>query len=185
MDDLRSVLFRKRVIYCNATTPDFPPDRLVQLNVAYWMMLIAGGYRDSTKLADSLWSGDLADEYAKIQVLKILTEALKTDKNNRLSKGVLGTIIDYTLLASSSRELDTKYQAVRCLIELTSYSATREAALRRLMFYMDGNQPLVRLAIVGRVRNMSSGLKKNRYVKAILKKAKIDNHYMVRKLATD
>lgn len=183
MDDLRSVLFRKRVIYCNATTPDFPPDRLVQLNVAYWMMLIAGGYRDSTKLADSLWSGDLADEYAKIQVLKILTEALKTDKNNRLSKGVLGTIIDYTLLASSSRELDTKYQAVRCLIELTSYSATREAALRRLMFYMDGNQPLVRLAIVGRVRNMSSGLKKNRYVKAIIAKAKIDNHYMVRKLA--
>lgn len=185
MDELRSVLLRKRVIYCNATTPDFPPDRLVQLNVAYWMMLIAGGYRDSTKLADSLWSGDLADEYAKIQVLKILTEALKTDKNNRLSKGVLGTIIDYTLLASSSRELDTKYQAVRCLIELTSYSTTREAAFRRLMFYMDSNQPLIRLAIVGRVRNVSSGLKKNRYVKAILKKAKIDNHYMVRKLATD
>lgn len=68
------------------------------------------------------------------------------------------------------------------MTEFASYSTTHVVTFRRIMLYVDGNQTLVRLAIVGRGRNVSGRLKKNCYVKAIMVKARTDNHYMVKKL---
>lgn len=168
--------------YSTAQKDYFSNASPVQLKCAYLLMLIAGGYKGNDELIDLLYSIGNDQEYVKIQCLDILTQALITDKKNKFTRGVLNTICNFVLLISNSRERDTKFYCVRCLIELSRYRYTSELALRRLMLFMDGSNAQVRLATVARVKK--SRFKDNPYVNAIMEKAKIDHHYQVRKLAT-
>lgn len=180
---LYTELLNNKDKYSAVEADRFLNDSSIQLRCAYLLMLIAGGYKGNDELIDVLYSIGNDQEYVKIQCLDILTQALRIDSKNKFTKSILNTICNFVLLVSNSHERDTKYYSVLCLVELTRYSSTSNTALRRLMVFMDGSNAQIRWATVARVRK--SRFKDNPYVEAIMAKAKVDHHYMVRKMAAE
>ena len=171
--------YEKKNELTEAESDFFFHDSPIQLQCAYIMLLTFGGYAGNDVLISILSSIGNEQEYVRIRCLEILTENLKIDNGGKLRKAVVNTISTFTLFSSGTHERDTKYNCVKCLIELTRYAETKDIALRQLMLFMDSGMAEIRLATVARVKD--SKFKHNPYVDAIMGKARVDHHYLVRK----
>jgi len=176
---LSRLLYEKKNELTEAESDFFFHDSPIQLQCAYIMLLTFGGYAGNDVLISILSSIGNEQEYVRIRCLEILTENLKIDNGGKLRKAVVNTISTFTLFSSGTHERDTKYNCVKCLIELTRYAETKDIALRQLMLFMDSGMAEIRLATVARVKD--SKFKHNPYVDAIMGKARVDHHYLVRK----
>ena len=180
---LSKTLEQKKNEYTEAESDLFFHDSPVQLQCAYTLLLVFGGHGSNDELISILSSIGNEQEYVRIRCLDILTEALKIDSGGKLRKAVVNTIGTFALFSSGSHERDVKYNCVKCLIELTRYKVTRDLALRQLMLLMDSGMAEIRLATVARIKD--SKLENNHYAAAIMGKARVDHHYLVRKAAEE
>ena len=104
----------------------------------------------------------------------------KADINN-LADEILLSMLHFALSAFGNKERDIRFLAVKCLIELTR-SKYKEVALKQLSLCMDGGSSDIKIAIISRIPKIQGDSVTKEY---IIQKAKVDNHYAVRQIASE
>ncbi len=129
-------------------------------------------------------SFSLATTMDDIDVISCLRYAykvlVKADINN-LADEILLSMLHFALSAFGNKERDIRFLAVKCLIELTR-SKYKEVALKQLSLCMDGGSSDIKIAIISRIPKIQGDSVTKEY---IIQKAKVDNHYAVRQIASE
>ena len=81
-------------------------------------------------------------------------------------------------------ERDVRFWAAKCLIQL-SYSTYKDIALQQLSNIMNSGNGELKIALISRIKEISLDDKNNEFVKFIINKGKVDNNFLVRRIALD
>ena len=121
------------------------------------------------------------DDRDIISCLDYIHNVLEKSDIENLPDELLLSILHIASFAFGNKECDIRFFAVKCLIELTR-SKYKEVALKQLSLCMDGGSSDIKIAIISRIPKIQGDSATKDH---IIQKAKVDNHYAVRQIATN
>lgn len=121
------------------------------------------------------------DDMDIISCLRYTHKVIEQTDVDKLPDEILLSILHIALAAFGNKERDIRFLAVKCLIELTR-SKYKEVALKQLSLCMDWGASDIKIAIISRITKIQDDSTTKEY---IIQKAKVDNHYVVRKIANE
>ena len=83
----------------------------------------------------------------------------------------------------NEEEIDIRFWATKCLIQLT-YSTYKKIALYQLTNIMNSGSSELKITIISRLKQISLD-DNDEFIEFIINKAKVDNNFLVRKIAID
>jgi len=122
-----------------------------------------------------------ADNYYILRTLKIIEKVLVKGKDKIEDDLFIKTMMYFSIMMSKHKERDIKFYAVKCLIALSNYEKCNEAIVIQLSKIMDSSIAEIKTTIVSRINKIHNISRE--YRDYILQKAKVDNNYLVRKIA--
>lgn len=130
---------------------------------------------------DYIMSFSQADNYYILRTLKIIEKVLVKGKDKIEDDYFIKTMMYFSIMMSKHKERDIKFYAVKCLIALSNYEKCNEAIIIQLSKIMDSSIADIKITIVSRINKIHNISQE--YRDYILQKAKVDNNYLVRKVA--
>ncbi len=131
---------------------------------------------------DKLYSVNTTDSFEIIQTLKVILSHLEDTDKKDVKDQTLLAFLSFCILMTQNSENEIKYNAIRCLVELTNYISVKRVALMQLSKVMDYGSQAEKIAVLSRVGKICSD--EDDYVVQIINKGKSDNNYLVRYIAT-
>ena len=102
---------------------------------------------------------------------------------SKISRNVLGVIINFLLSIGSERHKDAQYYAAKSLILLSQDTTYGSIILERLVHLMNVSVSDIKLSILNSINN--TAIHNSDIEDYILQKGRTDNHYLVRKIAEE
>lgn len=122
-------------------------------------------------------------DYDIIKLLQYINYILEEIDYSKIEDKFIKIILQYVSIMCNEKELDIRFWAVKCLIQLT-YSQYKLIALQQLVNIMNAGNSELKIAIISRLKQIS--LEDNsEFIEFIIDKAKVDNNFLVRKIAFD
>ena len=128
-----------------------------------------------------LFSTSQDDGFSAIMYLKTIHCCLDLGVKRKLEPTLLSALCYYCISMTNHKERDVRFNAVKGLICLTHFPEICNLALKQLSKTMDSGSYEIKTAIVARVSKMNDS--DDEYIEYILKKAKVDNNFLVRYVA--
>lgn len=177
--DLQKILVEKFTIFANGREDGFfNKSSNNNLNFAYQLLLMVLGQGGEDNILEYLLTLDRDNKYDIIDALRSIYNLLANSDINSFSESFLYGCTNYAIVMTSDTEIDVKFYAVKCLIEMTKYERLQKIILQRLSKIMDSGSYKIKIAIVSRIGKIQSVNKE--YIDYILKKALVDNNFLVR-----
>jgi len=151
------------------------------LRFAYDLLLLSFGQGNEEDDLGYLLTLDSDDTYGIIDALRLLYNLFSHSVESAFSENFLSGCANYAIIMSSANERDIKFYSVKCLIEMTKYENLQKIILQHLSKIMDNGTQIIKTTIVSRVKKIQS--KNSEYTDYILKKASVDNNFLVRLVA--
>lgn len=120
----------------------------------------------------------------KIRVLENIYYFLEEIDYDKVENKLVEILLQYASIMMNETERDIRFWATKCLIQL-SYSRYREIALQQLANIMNSGNGELKIALISRIKEISLDDKNNEFVKFIINKGKVDNNFLVRRIALD
>jgi hypothetical protein len=148
----------------------------------YRMMLFIFNKSYSQHLLQSIIDIHDMENYEIIYSLGDLYSILDGFDYNNADDLVITTLIALSSMLINHKEVDIRYCAIKCLIQLTN-SKYSSIILPKLSSVMDNGTTIIKASILGRVGKIVDI--NNTMKNYIIQKGRVDNNYLVRKIALD
>ena len=120
--------------------------------------------------------------FEKLEALKTIISIFKNDKNKGIDERVLLLFLQFTLATANDRNHDVRYYSAEALLYFLS-EENKHLILRTLSGMMDYDSAYIKNKIMDFSEKIKS-LDEESY-KFIKEKARVDNHYLIRKRALE
>ena len=167
------------ILIGNSVDP-FEKDSKQVLYFSFQMLLYVFDQSTPGKVINSILSITKMSDYEVVKCLKNLDVILKEFNFEDTSDQVIMSLIYLASVMTNHKELDIRFYATKCLIQLT-HSKYRHLVLPQLSSIMDTGTSMIKASIISRVKNISDN--DNSVRDYIIQKGKVDNNYLVRKVA--
>lgn len=154
-------------------------ETLLTLRYNFWMLDELYGQKKKSDLFQLITELSSQEDAEKIYALEAMQVMLQNDSFQIIDNQVAYAILQYTLGTSFDRNHNLRYRAVETLIEMYEKS-NAQIILRRLSQLMDYDSPHIKKTIIINIEKLKK-YDQNEYVSYIVRKAKIDSHYWIRK----
>lgn len=116
------------------------------------------------------------------RILEVITHFVECCVEKDLKNEVLNAIVYYSTYLLNSKYVEQQIIAIYSLINLSKFECVRELTINQISIFWDTANSEVKKVIVYNIEKISSN---DEFKKYLLGKAKLDNHYRVRELATE
>lgn len=120
----------------------------------------------------------------KIRILENIYYFLEEIDYDKVENKLIEILLQYASIMVNETERDVRFWAAKCLIQL-SYSTYKDIALQQLSNIMNSGNGELKIALISRIKEISLDDKNNEFVKFIINKGKVDNNFLVRRIALD
>ena len=148
---------------------------------AYELLLLIFDQGIEEEALEYLLTLDSDDNFSIIDALRLLCHLFINSEESVFSENFLSGCAHFAIMMSSTTERDTQFHSVKCLIEMTKYEKLQKIILQHLSRLMDSGTMAIKTTIASRVKKIKS--KNLEYTDYILKKASVDNNFLVRMAA--
>lgn len=152
------------------------------LYTTYQIMLFVFNKYSKEKVINSIMNISNLTSYGIIRCLGSINTMLEDYNYNDENDFIISYIIYLSIMLSKHKELDIRFNAVRCLIQLT-HSKYNYLILPQLSSLMDTGTSKIKVSILSRVKKIADG--DNSVKEYIIQKGRVDNNYWVRKIAKE
>ena len=125
-----------------------------------------------------------ARDIDKIRILENIYYFLEEIDYDKVENKLIEILLQYASIMMNETERNVRFWATKCLIQL-SYSRYREVALQQLANIMNSGNGELKIALISRIKEISLDDKNNEFIKFIINKGKVDNNFLVRRIALD
>jgi hypothetical protein len=152
------------------------------LYIVYQMMLFTFNRSTLDKVISSVISISSKSDYEILKCLEYIDSILDEFDYSKADDLVVTSIIYLASMMTNHRERHVRFFAVKCLIQLT-HSKYSSIVLPQLSSVMDTGTSIIKVSIISRVKRIKDS--DNSVKDYIIQKGKVDNNYLVRKIASD
>lgn len=122
-------------------------------------------------------------DYEKIKSLEYINYFLEELDYSKVEEKLIEVMLQYINIMCNEEEIDIRFWATKCLIQLT-YSPYKKIALYQLTNIMNSGSSELKITIISRLKQISLD-DNDEFIEFIINKAKVDNNFLVRKIAID
>lgn len=152
---------------------------LMKLNLK--LLYLTFGIESENEEINSMITAIQLKDYDKIKLLQYTNYFLEEIDYLKIKDRTIELLLQYVSIMSNEDDIDIRFWATKCLIQLT-YSKYKTFVLQQLNNIMNSGNGDLKITIISRLNEMSlTG--NDDFIKFILNKAKIDNNFLVRKIA--
>ena len=181
-DLIDSLIFYEEKILIGSSLDIFEKDTKHNLYIVYQMMLFTFNRSTLDKVISSVISISSMSDYEILKCLEYIKSILDEFDYSKADDLVVTSIIYIASMMTNHKERDIRFFAVKCLIQLT-HSKHSSIVLSQLSSVMDTGTSIIKASIISRVKRIKDS---DSSVKDyIIHKGKVDNNYLVRKIAND
>ncbi len=181
-DLIDSLIFYGEKILIGSSLDIFEKDTKHILYIIYQMMLFTFNQSTLDKVISSVISISNISDCEILKCLKCINSILDEFDYSKADDLVITSIIYLASMMTNHKERDIRFFAVKCLIRLT-HSKYSSIVLPQLSSVMDTGTSIIKVSIISRVKRIKDS---DSSVKDyIIQKGKVDNNYLVRKIASD
>ncbi|CBZ48982.1 hypothetical protein SGGBAA2069_c18100 [Streptococcus gallolyticus subsp. gallolyticus ATCC BAA-2069] len=116
------------------------------------------------------------------RILEVITHFVECCVEKDLKNEVLNAIVYYSTYLLNSKYVEQQIIAIYSLINLSKFECVRELTLNQISVFWDTANSEVKKVVIYNIEKISAT---DEFKKYLLGKAKLDNHYRVRELATE
>jgi hypothetical protein len=160
----------------------FEKDTIRLLEFNFMLLKICFLKSDFLEVIAQFAAASQMTDYESIKSLKFIESLLLHLDFTKINDNIIVIIIQYISMISSNKTLDARYYAVKCLVLLT-YSQYKQSTISQLSKMMDNGTYQIKASILGRAKNIV--VQDRKAIDYIIQKGKVDNNYLVRKIAVD
>jgi len=152
------------------------------LKFNFIMLKMVMGKLETIELINILSEFNNQEEFEKIQCLKTIKNAINDDFFKEIDYVIQNILVQFVLNMKNSINQDIRYLAVQLLLKMITYW-NKKTILTQLSHSMDYDNVYIKYLIIN---NFEKLMKLDEDItKLILKKALVDNHYLVREKAKE
>lgn len=160
----------------------FENDTKQVLYAVYQIMLFIFNRSTSDEIINSIINISKMSDYEILECLVNIESILDGFDYSRADDTVIMFIIHLACIMTNHKERDIKFHAVKCLIQLT-HSKYSHIILPQLSSIMDTGTSIIKVSIISRVKKIKHS--DRAIIDYIIQKGKVDNNYLVRKIANE
>ncbi|MEL3985682.1 hypothetical protein AAE038_11345 [Bacillus velezensis] len=147
------------------------------VKINYFMLKMVCCQLDNVDLLNLLSEINNEDEFEKIQCLKAIINAINNESFKNIESDIRSIIIQFTLSLKNDKNQDIRYLSIKALLKMIT-TKTQKVILTQLSQSMDYENVYIKNLIIGNFEKLA--IIDSKVNNLILKKASIDNHYLVR-----
>lgn len=160
----------------------FEKDTKRVLYVVYQMMLFIFNRSTSDEMINSIINISNMSDYEILKCLVNIESILDGFDYSEADDIVVMFIIHLACMMTNHKECDIRFFAIKCLIQLT-HSKYSQIVLPQLSSVMDTGTSIIKASIISRVKRIEHS--DQAIIDYIIQKGKVDNNYLVRKIANE
>ena len=181
-DFIDSLISYGEKILIGSSLDIFEKDTKHILHMIYQMMLFMFNQSTLDKVISSVINISSMSDCEILKCLEYINFILDEFDYSKADNLVVTSIIYLASMMTNHKERDIRFFAVKCLIQLT-HSKYGSIVLPHLSSIMDTGTSIIKVSIISRVKKIKDS--DNSFKDYIIQKGKVDNNYLVRKIASD
>ena len=152
------------------------------LYVVYQIMLFIFEGSTSNETINAIISISNMSDYEILQCLENIESILDGLDYSKVDDTVVMFITHLACMMTNHKERDVRFFAIKCLIQL-AHSKYSQIVLPQLSLAMDTGTSIIKALIISRVNQIEHN--NQAIINYIIQKGKVDNNYLVRKIANE
>lgn len=144
------------------------------------MMLFVFSKSTTNEIINSIINISNMNDYEILKCLVNIESIFDGFDYNGVDDTAVMFIIHIACMMTNHKELDIRFFAAKCLIQLT-HSKHSQIILPQLSSVMDTGTSTIKASIISRVNRIKQS--ERAIIEYIIQKGKVDNNYLVRKIA--